>query len=440
MTNMKTLNQVTLPGLPSKTAPIIDELTNSLNIPRTVLASSEDIEMAWINLPRELKEIPIELRDELIAKMCVAVSVGLFDGAMNYIWNASILHLRNKVRSYGLSVVSQIKRSDFEEKHLQELQDHKLLSICLELNILTESGHFLLDQCRAIRNNFSAAHPSMGQINDREFTNFLNRCVKYALADSAIPRGVDIKNFISAIKADKFTDGQLDLWVERLQSTHDAQRQMLIKMTHGIYCDPNTAEFSRLNALNLCEGLKDKFTSDINSDLINQHSNYLAEGQTDKHAASLQFFENLGLLNFLNDSEKHSIFSRSIDRLWSVHNGMNNFYNEPPFAERLSELAKQNAVPETTQKEFVEVVVCCRIGNGYGISVMAQNFYNELISGFSPREVAILINLATSHGSIIKSRIDYSSSCLQNFKTVLSLIEPDTVPRQVKAEYERFIN
>lgn len=439
MTNIKTINQVTLPGLPNKTAPIIDELTTALNIPRTVLASSEDIEMAWINLPRELKEIPVQLRDELIAKMCVAVSVGLFDGAMNYIWNASILHLRTKVRAYGLSIVAQIKAQDFEEKHLQDLQDHKLLSICLELDILTESGYFLLDQCRAIRNNFSAAHPSMGQINDREFTNFLNRCVKYALADSAIPRGVDIKNFISAIKTDKFTDGQLDLWVERLKSTHDAQRQMLIKMIHGIYCDPNTAEFSRLNAINLCEGLKVKFTSDINSDLINQHSNYLAEGQTDKHTASLQFFENLGLLNFLNDSEKHSIFSRSIDRLWSVHNGMNNFYNEPPFAERLLELAKQNAVPETAQKEFVEVVICCRIGNGYGVSDMARVFYDELISGFSPREVALLINLTTERNSIIKSRIDYSPNCLRNLKTVLKLIEPDTVPRQVRAEYDSLI-
>lgn len=40
---------------------------------------------------RELREIPPELRGELMARMCVAVSTGLFDGAMNYAWNATVL-------------------------------------------------------------------------------------------------------------------------------------------------------------------------------------------------------------------------------------------------------------------------------------------------------------------------------------------------------------
>ena len=66
------------------------------------LASAEEIEYAWRDLPRELREIPETLRGELIARMCVAVSTGLFDGAMNYIWNAAILHLRDKIRVFGL--------------------------------------------------------------------------------------------------------------------------------------------------------------------------------------------------------------------------------------------------------------------------------------------------------------------------------------------------
>ena len=73
----------TLPALPSTVLPALDQLTQSLGIPRTVLASAEEIEYAWRDLPRELREIPEFLRGELIARMCVAVSTGLFDGAMN---------------------------------------------------------------------------------------------------------------------------------------------------------------------------------------------------------------------------------------------------------------------------------------------------------------------------------------------------------------------
>lgn len=107
-----------LPALPSTVLPAIAALTDALGIPRSVLAGDEEIEYAWRDLPRELREIPPALRGELIARMCVAVSAGLFDGAMNYVWNAAILQLRTKVSNFGLPVVSQILQSDFEEKHL----------------------------------------------------------------------------------------------------------------------------------------------------------------------------------------------------------------------------------------------------------------------------------------------------------------------------------
>lgn len=184
-----------LPSVPTTILPAIAELTAALGIPRNVLASDEEISFAWQDLPRELRLIPSDLRGELVARMCVAVSAGLFDGAMNYIWNAAILQIRQKVRNFGLPIVSQMLQSDFEEKHLIDLQDSKLLELALKLNLVNEDGYFFLDHCREMRNNFSAAHPTIGNINDREFTTFLNRCVRYALADASSPRGVNVADF-----------------------------------------------------------------------------------------------------------------------------------------------------------------------------------------------------------------------------------------------------
>lgn len=430
---------VNLPALPNTVLPAIAELTAALGIPREVLASQEEIEYAWRDLPRELREIPGDLRGELIARMCVAVSTGLFDGAMNYIWNAAILQLRQKIRNFGLAVVAQIQQSDFEEKHLLELQDSRLLDLCLKLNIIDEDGFFFLDQCREVRNNFSAAHPTMGTINDREFTTFLNRCVRYALADSSSPRGVDIGAFISAIKGPRFNDYQCQIWIQRLTETHDAQRQMLVNMVHGVYCDPATAEPARLNAIDLCDGLSNSFTASIKSDLINSHSDYVAKGLEEKHTASLQFFEKLGLLRLLNESEQHVVFSRAIDRLWNVHNGMNNFYNEPPFAERLLEVSQQGAVPETIQDSFVQTVACCRIGNGYGVSNAAVRYYDEIIQGFSPREVATLVRRAVDRNSTLGRRVAGGGSCRRNLKFVLELVDTESVPNTVRADYDRLV-
>ena len=439
MTDLVVKAEVTLPALPSTVLPAITELTESLGIPRDVLASAEEIEHAWRDLPRELREIPGELRGELVARMCVAVSTGLFDGAMNYAWNAAILQLRQKIRNFGLPVVAQIQQNDFEEKHLLELQDSRLLDLCLKLNIIDEDGFFFLDQCRDVRNNFSAAHPTMGTVNDREFTTFLNRCVRYALADSSSPKGVDIGAFISAVKGPRFNDHQCSIWIHRLTETHDAQRQMLVNMVHGVYCDPATAEPARLNSLDICGGLKEILTSSIKSELINNHSEYVAKGIEDKHAASLQFFEKLGFLGLLNESEQHVVLSRAVERLWNVHNGMNNFYNEPPFAERLLELSQQGAIPETIQEQFVQTVVSCRSGNGYGVANAAIPSYNEIIEGFSPREIATLIRSAIDKTNPLGRRISGVSSCRRNFKEALLLIDSASVPNAVKADYEKLL-
>ena len=261
-----TQTEPVLPSLPETVLPALTALTSSLGIPRSVLASDDEIHYAWRDLPRELKDIPVPLRGELIARMCVAVSTGLFDGAMNYIWNAAILQLRTKIRNFGLPIVAQIRQADFEEKHLAELQDSQLLDLCLKLNLVNEDGFFFLDQCRNVRNNFSAAHPTLGTVNDREFTTFLNRCVRYALAETSSPKGVNIGDFIAAIKGSRFTAHQHDIWIHRLKETHDAQRQMLISMVHGIYCDPNTSEPSRLNALDICLQLKEGFNAVALSD------------------------------------------------------------------------------------------------------------------------------------------------------------------------------
>lgn len=426
-----------LPALPNSILPAINELVDHLGIPREVLASDEEVYYAWKDLPRELRYLPIEIRGELIARMCVAVSAGLFDAAVNYIWNAAILHLRDKVRKFGLQVVASIQQKTFEEKNLLELQDSQLLDLCLKLNLINEDGYFFLDQCRDVRNNFSAAHPTLGTINDREFVLFLNRCTRYALSDTSSPKGVDISSFITAIKSQRFSEPQLNIWVERLKNTHDAQRLLLLGMSHGFYCDPAISESSRLNALDLCNQLKDSLTMAIKSDLIDRHSNYLANGDDKRHTASQQFFEKLGLLKLLNESERHTVFSKALNKLRNAHLGLNNFYNEPPFAERLFELSQQGEIPETIQEEYVHTTLQCYVGNAYGISWDAESFYEKMIQDYSPREITIMMK-AGLKGGYLEKRLS-SSNTKERFLKALTLFDKSSIPAAILPEYEALI-
>ncbi len=129
----------------------------------------------------------------------------------------------------------------------------KLSTTCgtLKLNLISEEGYFLLDQ-----NNFSAAHPVVGTLDEHEFLAFLNRCAKHALTNERNPVGVDLQAFIDALKAGRFSRDQLDTWRTRVSNTFEAQREALIGMLHGIYCDPGSGEEARVNALAVCDHFK----------------------------------------------------------------------------------------------------------------------------------------------------------------------------------------
>ena len=430
--------EINLPDLPEQRLADIASLTSALGIPRGVLAPDSEILAAWNQLPRELSAIPPQLRGELVARMCVAVSTGLFDSAINYIWNVTTLHLRRRIKDFGLPAVSQILQEQFEENHLNDLQDSRLIEFCLKLNLISEDGFFFLNQCREVRNNFSAAHPAIGFLNDREFIVYLNRCVRYALSNETSLVGVDFDELIGAIKGERFNDGQCEAWVERLDATHDPQRQLLFGTLHGIYCDPASAETARLNALDLCIAYQPRFSTAIKSDLIDRHSGYIAKGQNERHGASRAFFEKLGLFGLLGASERHSVISTAVSRLWDVHQAMNNFYNEPPFAERLMQLSEVDAIPETIQERFVHVVVGCYIGNGYGVSHAAEPFYETMIQAFSPKEIAVLL-AANNSSTPVAERIRSEPSCRKRFSRALQLIDVRSISTSSRSTYSSLL-
>lgn len=430
---------VTLPAVVGSTLPVLDELTSSLGVPRDILASNDEIQTAWENLPGVMRKIPPALRTESLARMCVAVASGLFDSAINYIWNASIIELREKVRKFGLNVVEQITgKSNFDDQALLDLKDAELLSLCLKLNLITEDGFFFLDQCRDIRNNFSAAHPTVGKIDDHEFIAFANRCAKYALGDEHSHVGVDIQAFMAAVKGSKFSNEQKQQWVQRISQTHEAQQYLLFGSLHGIYCDPSSNEEARVNALMISAEFAPHFTPKAKSDLINRHHEYIAKGDEKRHRASQQFFEKLGMLSLLGEHEMHSMISAACQRMLSVHQAFDNFYNEPPFAERLLQLSSQGEVPDTVKDEFVNTVVTCAVGNPYGMSNAAMPYYLKMIQSFSPREVEIMLNLPKKK-NIVGERIKRHPRCKNQFKEIVRMIDPSSVPTSVATTYNYWI-
>lgn len=436
--SFRNMPNIILPNIDNKSM-CLEEITSCLGVHRNIIASADEISEAWNRLPRILSNIPPELRTKWIVKMCIAVSSWLFDSWISYVWNESITELRNKIKRFWLSIVWEItEKRDFDENKLNDLQDSELLDLCLKLNLITEEGFFYLDQCRNIRNNFSAAHPTIWKVDEPELISFTNRCIKYSLSNEINSIGVNISEFILSIKYAKFNSDQLKIWCDRLESTYEAQRELLFGTLYWICCDPDSTEETRVNSLNIFVTLKALITPTIKRNLISSHQNYILKWATGSTAASEQFFEKIWMLELLWEREQHAIIDKACQNLMTVHGQRDNFHNEPPFAARLLEIITGTSVPDTIKESYVQTVLSCWIGNGFWVSRDAFPYYQKMVSNFSPKEIWIMFNLIEDNDGHIWNMLSWWWNRSSFLKTLILGIDISSIPVNFKRIYQKW--
>lgn len=381
---------------------VVNSVVNSLGMPREILPPDDQIDMALKLLPREINLISPELRDKFIAKAVIASSVGLFDGAIVYVWNCVISELRNRVNSFGMEMIAHISGDSKPEGFLDKIQDVDLLKLCHQLNIINDEGIFYLQQCREIRNNASVAHPSDINIDDRELINFISRCCKYGLSGETSVTGINIKSLNEILVGEPDSD-VLAHFVNLLKTTFKSQQTLVYQILYSNYIDSTKSSTVRSNALKIAESAATIISenSEIIVALIEKHSKYLLSNEPDKRVNSAHFFEKIGQLSSLSDAEKIESIRKAINNLRVAHFGMNNFYNEPPFAERLKEITDQiNPIPESVIDQFVKVNLDCYVGNSYGVSWAAASYCEQMLKNLTPKGIESLIEYLNSTSSL----------------------------------------
>lgn len=428
--------KVNLPALTDvDSEDLVTAITTSLNFPRNVLASQDDIETVWGILKSEFNRIKLEYRHEMLARMVVAIRVGLFSSAVNEMWNTTILVLRDKIRAFGLAEASQFLSNNLDEKKFKELKDKELLDISVELGLLSEDSYFFLNHCREIRNNYSSAHPTTAMLDGAELNYFIHQCVKQVLSNEILFVGFRSDEFFTTIKASKLDkEAQTEL-SDRVKKTNDLQKTAILKAIFANYVDEKNDEFVRQNCLDLSRLNWDYFSEQAKSEIVVLFSSYLIQDNTKKQYAKL-YFEKVGALDLLPKDEQVSIVSKIIKQLESAHFDINNFYNETAFAERLAGFGKQ--IPQQIIKDFVYVSSLCFVGNQYGTSNSAEKHYEQIVSNFTVREIDKLFELI-NEDNYLNYRLKTFRRCKSKFKELLGLLNNESIPSKWKSEFDKLI-
>lgn len=395
-----------------------------LNLPsENVLVEPEERLDVLNNLPRVVSHLTPELRSNsmYISKFVAACGAGLFDAALNFLWNETVINLRGKVIRFDMdyflnSVVTDSKRrATFKnEEDLNKIDEWELIKGCKDTGIITEIGYKHLDYIRDMRNHASAAHPNHNDLDGLQLSSWLQTCIKEVLAKEPEGPVLEVKRLINNLRNNKLSKKDLPPIRSNIEMLPTDLVDSTIRAVYGMYTDPQLDVQIRNNLKIVAPSLWSNCSDESKKNLGLKYAMFSANADLDRKNLAHEFLQFVEGLAYLPKEQIVLDMNQALDNLLHVHNGHNNFHNEPPHARLLAAYVPTTGeIPDLVLEKYVKVVTMCAIGNGYGVSDAANTYYKVLINRFLEMHIVHFVRLIKD--SDVNSRLQFPL-CARKFK------------------------
>lgn len=358
-----------------------------------------------------------------ISKFIAACGAGLFDAALNFIWDETVLNLRTKVIKFDLEyfydsvVTDQTRRSKLrDESDLLKIEEWELVRGCHLTGILSDIGYKHLDYIRDMRNWASAAHPNQNELTGFQLISWLETCIKEVIARDPEGSAIEVKRFLNNIRNTSLTSGDAQHINAGIEYLPTDIVKSLLRTLFGMYTAENTSVQTKSNIKLVAKKCWNLAPDDAKYECGFRYSNFAANGEVNRKSAANEFLTVVSGLSFLPRDTLALEISEKIMNLYNAHNAFNNFYNEPAHARALaSYVSSTGQIPDSVRITYVKTITMVKIGNGHGISVMAEPYYDSMIEKFGESEIKEFIKLLSDRE--LSSRIALRS-CTSKFKSL----------------------
>ncbi|APG93863.1 hypothetical protein [Sinorhizobium americanum] len=361
-----------------------------------IMADPSERSIIASNLPGYLQSLPAEVKRDAryLSKFVIGAGSGLFDYALNAIWNEVVVDLRKKASLYGLDIffdaaVGGSKTREFyrTEDDLAALKDAVLLDTCRKLELISDTTYKKLKHILDMRNDIGISHPNSYNINAFELLGWLQTCVQDVLHDRPTEAALQVQAFITNLKGhsaplDQAARQNIERRFTELPSHLCGN---LLRTVFGIYVAPDTDQGVRKNIAVLAPALWNTCPDEPRYRLGIVLEGYNTNLYRDKYTLGEQFFGLVGGNAYRSASERLVIVDTLIAELSDKHNGWDNFHHEAPVAANLwSYVPDQSSIFDNLAERLFKTVLLCRIGRGVsynnGVSPGGRPYYDKILS------------------------------------------------------------
>ncbi|WP_222708203.1 hypothetical protein [Streptomyces sp. PBH53] len=342
-------------------------------------------------------------RSTYIAKMIMAGSVGLFDAALNYLWDETVIELRKRVIGYDLSYfyavaeTSQSRRNELKSaEDLVKLDDAKLLSGARQIGLISDVGYRQIDHIRFMRNYASAAHPNQVTLSGLQLADWLETCIREVITLPHNNVVAEIKKLLVNVQAARLDNNYLAQAAVFFKGLPGEQADTLARGLFGVYTTVGGEPHALDNIRELWPKLWPYVSEDTRFWAGTRLARFLANADQAQAVLARQLIDLVQGGSYLPQEIKVTELAEALEELLNVHLAWDNFYNEPRVARRLAELVGQHgSVPDNLVRQYVKTLVTVFLTNGHGEAKAANPIYLDLIGRFDPEQASIALRAFT---------------------------------------------
>ena len=384
------------------------EFISDLGLPtKDILSSIPERQKALKNLADAINILPIEDRAKAtyLTKFTVAISMGLFDGAILYLWDETIRALRDLIVKFDLeyffsiaeNIASKYKNLN-STKDLEEISEHDILEICRRIGIISDINFKRLEHVNYMRNHASAAHPNDNEVTGIEILSLLEHCLKYAITAQPDHSVIAIRQLLNNIRTQVISEGDITIIGNDLAKQPVERIDDLLASTFGLYCDPQTSAQIRANIEALANSIWSPSSEHTRYETGSRFGYFRKNGDTNRRNHAERYLQIVNGLSYKDEDSLAAELIEKLNNLRSVHFEWNNFYNEYPHAQSiLSSLPESGSIPIAAKYMFVKVICICYAGNGLGhrggVCQAALPIYQHCVNLFAEVEIATFFAL-----------------------------------------------
>lgn len=409
-----------------------------------VIATTDERDLVATNLPSFLQTLSHDqLREaRYLSKFVGATAIGLFDAALNYVWNEVVINLRQKATVYGIDLffdaaVGGAARAHYkDESDLDGLKDSVLLDTCRKLELLSDIVYRKVDHILTMRNEVAASHPNVESIGGFELMGWLQTCVKDVLQDSPSESAIQIRSIIGNLKnattvLDIDTVKRFDTEVRNLSPPH--VHNLLITL-FGSYVEPASDQILRKNIAQLSPSIWECAEDRVRYRIGVMIDGYRTNLHDDKLKQGIEFLKNVDGLAYESLPARTVALDLLSNRLHETHSGWDNFYNEPSVMQEILGYCKKSTdIPNEIIPSLVKTVIMCRIGRGLsyrrGVSPAGCPMYDKFLGMLD--DSGVIHALISLFEPDVNSKLQ-NAICQEHLASVLQILRRVAISERIQ--------